>query len=95
MRNLLGHIIALPRNLIVMLITAYQHTLSPDHGPLRSLHPYGRCRHSPTCSQYAKEQIGERGAMVGGMFAMKRLLSCHPWRKLDETRIMEITAMRE
>ena len=51
----------LPRNAAFIAITAYQHTLSPDHGPLRALHPYGFCRHDPTCSEYGVNVLQERG----------------------------------
>ena len=87
MRNLLRTIVGLPRNVILALITLYQATLSPDHGPLRHLHPYGYCRHHPTCSQYAKEQIQARGLLIGGLQGLRQLLTCHPWRKPDEERI--------
>lgn len=86
-RNLLQHILGLPRNLIVVLITGYQKTLSPDHGPLKHLYAYGYCRHSPTCSQYAKEQIQRRGIFIGGALSMKRLLSCHPWKRIDDAAL--------
>ena len=65
MRNIFEHIRLLPRKLIAWLIVGYQHTLSPDHGPLKALNPYGYCRHSPTCSEYAKKMIMERGVLVG------------------------------
>lgn len=82
----------LPRNLIVLMITGYQHTLSPDHGPLKHLYTYGYCRHSPTCSQYAKEQIQNRGLFIGGLLAIKRILSCNPFTKPSDARIREIIA---
>jgi uncharacterized protein len=90
MRNLLRHTWHIPRNAIALLITGYQRTLSPDHGPLKGLHPYGYCRHSPTCSQYAKEVIHARGALIGGFKAVRRVLSCHPWAKLSDAKIREI-----
>jgi putative membrane protein insertion efficiency factor len=79
------------RKLIALLITGYQKTFSPDHGPLRHLYPNGYCRHSPTCSQYAQEVILERGVVIGGLLTLKRLLSCHPWKQLDEKKIKELT----
>lgn len=84
-------IVTLPARFLIGLITLYQHTLSPDHGPLRHLHSYGYCRHSPTCSVYARRMIAERGALVGGLLACRRVLGCHPWKKLDERRIMKIS----
>ncbi|TAK04162.1 membrane protein insertion efficiency factor YidD [Patescibacteria group bacterium] len=60
-------------------IRLYQMTLSPDHGPLRFLHPNGFCRFHPTCSSYAFEAVERFGTGKGLWLAMKRLLRCHPW----------------
>ena len=49
-KQLLGFIWRLPRSAAVALIRGYQATLSPDHAPLRPLHPAGDCRHDPPCS---------------------------------------------
>jgi putative membrane protein insertion efficiency factor len=43
--------------------------------------PGANCRHSPTCSVYAKVAIDEYGWGKGGLLALKRLLSCHPFHK--------------
>jgi uncharacterized protein len=102
MRNLLhhslslmaSHIVNFPRNLIVTLITIYQHTLSPDHGPLKQLNPYGYCRHSPTCSEYAKNVIGKRGVVIGVPMSVWRVLSCNPFAKVSDKRLMEIADKR-
>lgn len=82
LRNLLSGIWTFPRRVLVLLIELYQRTLSPDHGPLKDLHPYGYCRHSPTCSQYAKEVIAKRGAVLGATLATWRVLSCNPCGKV-------------
>jgi putative membrane protein insertion efficiency factor len=92
MRNLLHHIVCTPRNLIVSLIGLYQKTLSPDHGPMSPFFPYGYCRHSPTCSQYSKEVILSRGALIGGLLAAKRVLSCNPFTKPSDKRILEVAS---
>lgn len=89
MRNALRHLWHLPRNAIVLLVRGYQRTLSPDHGPLRHLHDYGYCRHSPTCSQYAIEVVTKRGAVVGTLMAFWRVLTCNPWRTPDEKKVLE------
>ena len=89
MRNALRHIWHLPRNAIVLAVRGYQQTLSPDHGPLRHLHAFGYCRHSPTCSQYAINAVLENGATWGSILALRRVLTCHPWRKPDEERILD------
>ncbi len=84
------HLWHLPRNTIVLLIRSYQHTLSPDHGPLRHLFEYGYCRHSPTCSEYAMNVISKRGAIVGSTMAVWRVLTCNPWTKPDEARVIDV-----
>ncbi len=79
-----------PRNLAIGVIHAYQMTLSPDHGPLKGLHPYGFCRHEPTCSQYSKRAMREHGFVIGSLLLVKRLLSCHPWKKPDEAKVRKM-----
>ncbi|MBI5794471.1 membrane protein insertion efficiency factor YidD [Candidatus Uhrbacteria bacterium] len=86
MRNLLRHVWHLPRKLLVNAISLYQCTLSPDHGPLRSLFPYGYCRHEPTCSEYGKRVLPGCGAVIGSSLSVTRLLSCHPWAKVSDEK---------
>ncbi len=74
----------------IAIITLYQNTLSPDHGPLRHLYPYGYCRHSPTCSEYAKQQLRERGLIIGSLMAVKRVLSCNPFTKISDAKWREM-----
>ena len=63
--------------LILKSITIYQRTLSPDHGPLCALFPFGVCRYTPTCSQYAYQAISRHG-WAGLRLALRRLSHCHP-----------------
>ena len=66
------HLIArLPRLAGQGLVALYRLTLSPLLGP--------RCRHLPTCSDYADEAIGRFGLWAGGWMALARILRCHPW----------------
>ncbi len=58
-------------NALVLLIKAYQATLSPYFGQ--------QCRFAPTCSQYAIEALQKHGFFHGIFYAVKRLLKCHPW----------------
>jgi len=53
------------------VVKLYQYTLSPLIGP--------RCRHLPTCSEYADEAIAGFGLWAGSWMALARLLRCHPW----------------
>ena len=49
----------------------YRYTLSPLIGP--------RCRHLPSCSEYADEAITRFGLWAGGWMALARILRCQPW----------------
>lgn len=89
MRNLLSTLWHLPRKSIAMLIRGYQQTLSPDHGPLRHLYTFGYCRHSPTCSEFTRQKVLERGAVIGIVLGAIRVLSCNPFSKPSEKRILE------
>lgn len=53
------------------LILAYRYTLSPILGP--------RCRHLPSCSEYAEQAIERFGLWAGGWMALARVLRCHPF----------------
>jgi hypothetical protein len=70
-----------PRYLVIKILNIYQRTLSRDHGFFKFLSPYGYCKFSPTCSQYAIEAIEKHGIFSGGAKALWRVLRCHPWSK--------------
>ena len=57
--------------LLMWMVRVYQVMLSPFFGQ--------QCRFYPTCSQYALEAINRHGAIVGGCYAIRRLMRCHPW----------------
>ncbi|MGN6807455.1 MAG: membrane protein insertion efficiency factor YidD [Trinickia sp.] len=61
----------LPRIVGRALVTLYRHTLSPVIGP--------RCRHLPSCSDYAEQAITHFGLWAGSWMALARILRCHPW----------------
>jgi len=61
----------LPRIAGRALVTLYRYTLSPVIGP--------RCRHMPTCSDYAEQAITRFGLWPGSWMALARILRCHPW----------------
>ena len=62
----------LPADLLVRLVRGYQVWISPVTPPT--------CRYSPTCSQYSIEAVRERGAAVGLILTLWRLLRCNPWQ---------------
>ena len=55
----------------VLVISAYQHILSP--------YLPSSCRYSPSCSHYSQEAIERHGMLKGGWLGLKRLARCHPW----------------
>jgi len=59
------------KSLLLGLIRAYQLLLGPWWG--------GRCRFTPTCSEYAMEAIEAHGSLRGTWLALRRLARCHPW----------------
>ena len=61
----------LPRLAGRALLLAYRYTLSPLIGP--------RCRHLPTCSDYAEQAIDRFGLWAGSWMALARIMRCHPW----------------
>jgi hypothetical protein len=59
------------RWIFIHLVLLYRISLGPFMG--------GRCRFTPTCSQYALDAINKYGAMSGAWRAAKRIARCHPW----------------
>jgi putative membrane protein insertion efficiency factor len=57
--------------LLLLLVRAYQWTLS------RMLPP--ACRFHPSCSEYAAQALARHGAARGSLLTVKRLARCHPF----------------
>ena len=57
--------------ILSLLIKFYQFFISPWLGR--------NCRFYPTCSEYAYESINTHGTIKGLVFALRRLLKCHPF----------------
>jgi len=57
--------------IFIGIIKIYQNMISP-------LFPAG-CRYRPTCSEYGLQAIKKHGVFKGGVFTIKRVLTCHPW----------------
>ncbi len=55
----------------IWLIRFYQAAISPYLG--------SNCRYTPTCSQYSIEALKRHGLIIGGILAVRRITSCHPW----------------
>lgn len=79
--NLFKKSLYLPRLPVIFLISLYQKTISLDHGPLKSMFPYGYCRFYPSCSEYGKQSIKKEGLIKGIPKTIWRVLRCNPWNK--------------
>jgi putative membrane protein insertion efficiency factor len=77
--KILFFLLFLPRIPILWCIRLYQHTISPDHGPIKYLFPNGYCRFYPSCSEYGYQSIQKKGLVVGGIKTIWRILRCNPW----------------
>ena len=62
------------KKILIKLITLYQKM---------PLNTHASCRFIPTCSEYAKESIETYGACKGSILSIKRILRCHPFRKVS------------
>jgi putative membrane protein insertion efficiency factor len=63
---------------ITVTINIYQKTIAVV---LFNLGLKGNCRFSPTCSEYAKNSISEKGILKGSYLSAIRLLKCQPFYK--------------
>lgn len=61
---------------LVLLINFYQKFLSFDTGLLRVFALGGACRYSPSCSEYTKQVILEKGIVLGLGLGIRRIISC-------------------
>lgn len=67
-------VIATPlRTLLVGLVLAYRHTISPLLGPT--------CRYYPSCSAYGLAALRAHGVAKGVLLTSWRLLRCNPWSR--------------
>ncbi|WP_026390275.1 membrane protein insertion efficiency factor YidD [Haploplasma axanthum] len=55
---------------IIKLIESYQKDVSPNWD--------FKCRHTPSCSNYAKEAYEKHNFLRASFLTTKRLLSCNP-----------------
>lgn len=74
----------IPRRFLAFLVRGYQKTLSPDHGWLKRFYPFGYCKFTPSCSDYARQSLLKHGVVWGGLKAFWRVLRCNPWSKGGE-----------
>ena len=70
-REALSFILAIPKNICLLLIKGYRKFISPLFPPC--------CRFTPTCSEYALISFQCYGFFKGLWLSIKRVLKCHPW----------------
>jgi putative membrane protein insertion efficiency factor len=58
------------KGFIIALIRTYQRLIRPMMPP--------SCRYSPSCSEYMVEAIEKKGAIIGTLKGVWRILRCHP-----------------
>lgn len=67
---------------ILLSLELYQRLLSPDHSFWsKAFFPYGYCRYSPSCSEYARQAIKKQGVLLGVPKSGWRVLRCNPWSR--------------
>jgi hypothetical protein len=66
------------KKIITLTINIYQKTIAVI---LFNLGLKGNCRFSPTCSEYAKISIAQKGILKGSYLSAVRLLKCQPFYK--------------
>jgi len=72
--------------LLILLVRAYQVTLSPILG--------WQCRFIPSCSQYFIQAVHTRGPVVGLALGLWRIIRCHPFSKGGYDPVPERTKRR-
>ena len=60
--------------ILIFIIEFYRYFISPLLG--------NRCRFLPTCSDYFIEALKAQGLIIGIKLGVKRILKCHPFKKL-------------
>lgn len=61
------------KQILQLLISLYQKTISPLLG--------NNCRFHPSCSCYAKEALEKKGIVQGSFLTFIRLSKCHPFHQ--------------
>ena len=73
-KRALGFISFILKVMILSLIRFYRVFLSP-------LLPQGKCRFTPTCSQYFLQAVEKYGPFKGSWLGIRRIMKCHPFHE--------------
>ena len=68
--------------ILIFIIKIYQYFVSPLLG--------NGCRFLPTCSQYFIEALKAHGFIKGFIFGIKRIIKCHPFKKLGGSQGLDV-----
>ena len=68
--------------ILVLIIKIYQYLISPLLG--------NKCRFLPTCSEYFIEALTTQSLTRGLKLGFKRILKCHPLKKLGGSHGLDI-----
>ena len=71
MKKILSVISRVERGALILMVRAYQVTLSPHIGNC--------CRFSPSCSAFCIEALRVHGVVKGSWLALRRILRCRPF----------------
>lgn len=88
MNVVIASVLLVPRNIVVVFLRGYRAVISPLYGDV--------CRYYPSCSHYALIAVQERGVIVGGALAARRLVRCHPWAEggIDDVPLPRVRRYR-
>ena len=64
------------KKMLIQILNFYQKIIAVI---LLNLGLKGNCRFSPTCSEYAKISISQKGIIKGGYQSLIRILKCQPF----------------
>ena len=73
--------------ILIFIIKFYQYFVSPFLG--------NRCRFFPTCSEYCIEALKTYGLFLGLKLGAKRILKCHPFKKLGGSHGIDFVPIPE
>jgi uncharacterized protein len=76
------------QHILVFGVHCYRWGVSPAKTFLFG--PLGRCRFTPTCSEYALAALRHHGALAGSWLAVKRIGRCHPWGGCGQDPVPEV-----
>ena len=72
MKALARQLAALPGEVVMLAVRAYQLLISPWFGPV--------CRYDPSCSNYMLQAVRKYGVLRGTAKGIARICRCHPFR---------------